>query len=129
MLSTALSTRALVRQQLPLRLSKDSEPLPDIAVVKPRSDDYIRSHPTGADCLLVIEISDSTLRYDRDVKTVLYAEAAVPETWILDLQGSRAHIFREPADGAYTEATATAFQLLAIAAFPGVDIDLARLHV
>ena len=64
----------VVRIQGPVRLGPRSEPQPDHAVLRPRADRYARSHPTAADVLLVVEVSDATLRFDREVKANLYAE-------------------------------------------------------
>ena len=74
-----------VRQQLPVTLS-DSEPEPDVAVVRGSVDDYRTRHPTGAECALVIEIADSSLEYDRTVKAAVYAAAGIPAYWIVNLQ-------------------------------------------
>jgi Uma2 family endonuclease len=123
-LATALETRAVVRQQLPLRLSEDSEPLPDVAVVKPRTDDYTMGHPTAADAWLVAEISESTLRYDRDVKTALYGAFDVPEVWVIDLAANQVHIYRSLLNAKYTVNETTAFGLLSLAALPDVQVDL-----
>jgi Uma2 family endonuclease len=68
LLSAAIGERGMVRVQLPLRLDDASEPQPDIAIVLPRSDYYEHRHPGGADTLLAIEISDTPLEFDRDVK-------------------------------------------------------------
>lgn len=124
-LSAALGARAMVRQQLPLRLNEDSEPLPDIAVVRPRSDHYTAGHPVAADVWLVIEIADSTLRYDRDIKTRVYARAGVPEVWIVDLRADRVHVYRSPSTDKYELTETVRLGRLALAAFAGVEIDLA----
>ena len=96
----------LVRSQLPLRLGEDAEPLPDIVAVKPRDDHYLRSHPTAGDALLVIEVSSTTLRFDRNVKVPMYARHGVPEIWVLDVGGQQIHRYRSPRDGVYA-ATST----------------------
>jgi Uma2 family endonuclease len=72
-----------------------SEPQPDLSLLTPRADHYRESHPTGLDTLLVVEVSDSTLRYDRDVKLPVYARHGVPEVWIVDLQNGCVHFHRE----------------------------------
>ncbi len=126
-LSTALMTRAVVRQQLPLRLSEHSEPLPDVAVVKPRADDYTMSHPTGADVWLLVEVSESTLRYDRDIKTALYAAFDVPEVWVIDLPAKQVHIYRSPVNAKYAVTETTALGRLSLAALSGAEVDLTLL--
>ena len=103
LLVDAVRGQALVRPQTPVRLSRSTEPEPDFALLKPRPDHYRNAHPAGADVLLVIEVSDSSLRYDLDVKVPLYAKHEVPEVWIVDLQGERVLVYRSLADGAYRE--------------------------
>jgi Uma2 family endonuclease len=94
---------ALVSIQAPVRLGLRSEPQPDLAILKPRADRYAGSHPTAADVLLLIEVSDATLRFDREVKAKLYAQHGVSELWIVDLNDHRVHVFREPVQGAYAD--------------------------
>jgi Uma2 family endonuclease len=89
----------LVRVQNPIRMSERSEPQPDIAVVKGRN--YMEAHPTAADVLLVVEVSDSTLEYDRDIKLGLYARHGIPEVWLLDVNARQNMVYREPSEGQY----------------------------
>jgi Uma2 family endonuclease len=124
----AVGTRAIVRQQLPLRLADDSEPLLDIAVVMPRTDRYRSSHPGPAEALLVVEISKSTLRYDRNVKVPLYARHGIPEVWIIDLETNQRHAYRSPRDGAYAVGEITPLAWASLVAVPGVDVDLTPLN-
>jgi Uma2 family endonuclease len=77
----ALGDRAVVRVQLPLALTEDSEPEPDLAIVPPGN--YRKAHPSQA--LLIVEVADSSLRKDRIVKAQLYAEAGIPEYWLINL--------------------------------------------
>jgi Uma2 family endonuclease len=90
-----VGTNRHVRIQLPLALTDDSEPEPDIAIVSGSIRDYRDAHPESA--LLLIEVSDSTLAFDRHVKASLYARAGVPEYWIVNLIESVVEIYREPA--------------------------------
>jgi Uma2 family endonuclease len=92
---------AAVRVQLPIRLGERSEPEPDLALVRPRTDDYASAHPGPADVLLVIEVAENTARYDRSVKAPLYARADLPEYWLVDLQRERVDAYSEPVDGRY----------------------------
>src|SRR5690606_26748569 len=80
----AAGDSAEVSSQLPVRLSLRSEPQPDFAVLKPRSGGY-RQHPTPSDVLLLVEVSDSTLRYDLGRRARLYANHLIPEYWVVDL--------------------------------------------
>jgi Uma2 family endonuclease len=100
-LSLALGERAFVAVQNPIRLDEGSEPQPDIAVLRPRADDYRSEHPTPADILLLIEVADSSLRLDRQVKLPLYARHGVPEVWIVDLAGGAVELCRGPGPGGY----------------------------
>jgi Uma2 family endonuclease len=97
----AVGTAALVRTQNPLRLADDSEPQPDLMLIRPKADYYRSAHPRPADVLLLIEVADSTLRLDREIKLPLYARHGVPEVWILDLDAERFEVYREPAAGGY----------------------------
>lgn len=87
---------ALVRTQGPVRLGPHSEPEPDIALLKRHVDRYVNSHPTADDVLLIIEVSDTTLRFDREVKARLYALHRIPEYWVIDLTNDRLHVHRDP---------------------------------
>ena len=127
LLLQALGPRAIVRQGLPVHLGDRSEPQPDIAVVAPRADRYRTRHPVAADVLLLVEISDSTLRFDRDVKVSLYARHGVAEVWVLDVQNSVVLGYREPSGGAYAVSTTDALGLRPLAALPEVTVDLAPL--
>ena len=102
-LSRKLPPEYYVRCQHPIRISRFSEPQPDIAIVRARSDDYILSHPCADEVLLIIEISDSSLAQDLETKRRLYAKAEIAEYWVLDIQGRELHVFLKPWDGDYTE--------------------------
>ena len=79
---------ALVNVQSPLRLDAYNEPEPDLMLLRPRADDYRASHPSAADVLLLVEVSETSLAYDRGVKLALYAKFGVPEVWIIDLRAA-----------------------------------------
>ena len=102
-LGGVVSKRALLRVQGPIWLDDYSEPLPDIALLRPRADYYRSAHPGPADVLLVIEVADSSLSYDREVKLPRYALAAVPEVWLVDLSGRRLLIHRRPEGGRWSD--------------------------
>jgi Uma2 family endonuclease len=99
----AVGAHALVSIQAPVRLDRFSEPQPDLALLAVRADKYWRSHPTAANVFLIVEVSDSTLRYDRETKVALYARHGIPEVWIVDLENRELHIFRSPAEGCYLD--------------------------
>jgi len=85
----------VVRGQLPLALSERDQPLPDVAVVEGNIRDFACAHPTRA--VLVVEVSEATLRLDRYTKASLYAWAGIPEYWIVNLMEGVLEVFREPA--------------------------------
>jgi len=87
-----------VRPQLPLTLSEFDMPFPDIAVVAGSPRDYLSQHPTTA--LLVVEVSEASLKTDREVKGSLYAKAGIPEYWIVNLKERVVEVYREPAEDA-----------------------------
>ena len=118
---------ALVAVQSPLRLDAYNEPEPDIMLLRPRADGYRESHPGAADVLLLVEVSESSLAYDRGVKLPLYARFGVPEVWIVDLIGLAVEVCREPREGAYASRDRLTNGLLTPALIPGVTIDVAAL--
>ncbi len=95
-LEACLGDHAIVFTQHPLQLAGDSEPQPDILVVKPPIDQYEERHPRPEDVLLVIEIASSTLQSDRTLKLELYAKAGIPESWIVNLHKPQLEIYRDP---------------------------------
>lgn len=97
LLVETLGRRAEVRAQLPFAASDDSEPEPDFAVVR-----EIRTDATPSQALLIIEVADSTLRYDQTIKADLYAESNVPEYWVVDLNARFVEVRTAPAQGKYT---------------------------
>lgn len=101
LLSEKLRGQARVRSQNPVRLSNLSEPEPDIAVVQLRADYYASAHPTPAEILLLIEVSDTTLAKDKHVKLPLYAADSVPEVWIVDLDRQQIEQHYSPGGGQY----------------------------
>ncbi|OCQ95520.1 hypothetical protein BCD67_09820 [Oscillatoriales cyanobacterium USR001] len=95
-LYTLIGKRAIVRGQEPIILPTNSEPEPDIIIARNRLDRYLSSHPEPADILLVIEISDSTLNYDRVTKLSLYAEYGITHYWIFNLVENQLEMHSEP---------------------------------
>ena len=94
LLTTTLLS-AIVSVQNPIVLS-DSEPEPDLALLVPRDDFYASSNPKACDVLLVIEVADSSLEYDREIKLPLYAQAGIQELWIVNLNESKVEVYRQP---------------------------------
>jgi Uma2 family endonuclease len=109
--------------QDPVQLSDYSEPVPDVVVLRPRGDFYAESHPTAADVLLLIEVSDTTLRYDQGTKVPLYAREGVPEVWVVDLNGQRLWVYREPSPTGYRiTQTLRRGDHLTLLAFPDLEV-------
>jgi Uma2 family endonuclease len=127
-LLAAVGEQALVSCQLPLRLSERSEPEPDLMLTRPQAGGYRDRHPGAADVVLLIEVSDSSLRYDRGVKLPLYARHGVPEVWIVDLENRLVRFYRRPGGDAYADITAS--ETPGLTALPGlaeVRVDLTGL--
>jgi Uma2 family endonuclease len=96
LLTRAVEDLAIVGAQTPIVLGEESEPQPDIVVLKPRDDYYRRSHPGPDDVLLLIEVADSSAHYDRSVKIPLYARYRIPEVWLIDLPHKRLEVYCHP---------------------------------
>jgi len=112
----------------PVRLDDLSEPQPDFAVLKPRDDDYRRATPRPDEVLLIIEVADSSLAYDRGVKRSLYARHRIPEFWIVNLAVGEVEVCREPVDGRYVSVSRVGRDgVLEPQLLPGVAIRVAVL--
>ena len=97
--------RYYVRNQNPVRLGDDTEPEPDVALLRRRPEGYGAAHPTPADVLLVIEVADSSLEYDRNIKAHIYGRSGVPETWVRNLPEDCIERFTEPGADGYARHT------------------------
>lgn len=95
-LKEAVGSEVIVSVQNPLELNEHSEPQPDIMLLRPRGDYYRNAHPKPDDVLLAIEVADTTLLYDRDVKLPLYAKVGIPEAWLVDLNARVLSVCRDP---------------------------------
>jgi Uma2 family endonuclease len=100
-LVTAVGDRAIVRVQGSVRLDLYHEPEPDLVLLEPRPDFYASGHPGPADILLIVEIAESSIDYDREVKARVYAERQVREYWLADLNDNVLTCYAAPARGAY----------------------------
>jgi Uma2 family endonuclease len=126
--SPRLAGRALVRVQSPIRLSDNSEPEPDIAILRLHDDFYATAHPLPADVLLVVEVADTSLRFDRDTKIPLYAASRIPEVWLVDLEASQVTVYCDPHAGGYRSVTVHEREAsIAPAAFPDVIVPCAQI--
>jgi len=93
---------ATFRSENPIRLSNHTEPEPDITLAKYSENDYEDNHPTAEDIYLLVEVSDSTLRYDQTKKARLYARHQIPVYWIVNLVKKQLEVYQNPIDGKYT---------------------------
>ena len=124
-LSYVLRGRARVRVQNSVRLDDYGLPDPDIAVVRLR-DDYHRDRPTAADVLLLVEVADTSLEFDREVKLARYAAAGIPEVWIANLRARQVEAHSDPVDGSYrSRRVVTANGRISPLAFPDVSLAVA----
>jgi Uma2 family endonuclease len=124
----AVRRSAVVAVQNPVDLEEHTEVQPDVAVLRVRADLYGISHPRPRDVLLIIEVADTTVRYDLDIKLPLYARAGVPEVWIVDLEVGVLRLFRHPAGGNYQEKQELGgVGAVAIPHLPPATIDLSGL--
>src|SRR5688572_12317195 len=97
----ALGDRALLSILNPMQARPRHQPQPDVMLLRPRADDYSESHPTAADVLLMIEVAETSLSYDRTTKSAIYAQAGIPEYWIFNLLDATLIVLRDPVDGEY----------------------------
>ncbi|NJK69741.1 MAG: Uma2 family endonuclease [Microcoleus sp. SU_5_3] len=116
---------AWVRVQDPIALDNSSEPEPDIAVVIIDPFDYATHHPTPSEIYLIIEVADSSLAYDREVKAQIYARSGIADYWVLNVCDRQLHVFREPtADGYQSEVVMGENESISPLQFPAVNIAI-----
>lgn len=128
LLNRRLGEQALIRVQNPLNLGERSEPQPDIAIVRLRADYYETGHPQPQDVLLLVEVADTTLEFDRSIKTSLYASVGITEVWLVDLSNLAIEIYQEPsADGYKSVQKFQENQTISAQAFPGINFDLVEI--
>ena len=96
-----LGDRTIIWTQNPILLSNYLQPQPDLAILKWRDDFYAEALPTPNDILLIIEVADSTIAYDRDVKSPLYAANVIPEMWLFDVNKRVVEGYSQPSASGY----------------------------
>lgn len=127
-LGAQLAGRALVRVQNPLVESDDSEPQPDLMLLAHRDDHYDFGHPRPQDVLLLVEVADSSIGFDRHTKLPFYAGAGIREVWIVNLQADLVEAYTEPeADGYRVSRRHRPGDRLAPAALPDLQLEVAQL--
>lgn len=117
--------RAIVGVQNPIQLSEYSEPQPDVTLLAPHPDFYAQGHPQPADILLVVEVADASLAYDREVKGRLYAQAGIGEYWLVNLEEGWVEIYRDPSERGYRLARrALPGETIHLLAFPDTAVEV-----
>jgi Uma2 family endonuclease len=120
-----IQRRAIVRCQDPISLPNNSEPEPDIVIARLRSDEYVNTHPSPEDIILVIEVADSSIKFDRDTKAPLYAAAGISEYWIVNLIDNRLEIYRQPEGSIYASIQiVTPPQTIVLPQFPEIVVQI-----
>lgn len=111
--------------QNPLAISQKDEFYPDIVLLRRRGDGYADTIPEAKDAVLVIEVADTTLEYDRTVKLPRYADAGVPEVWIVDLQENRIWVYQKPLERDYgTVFEASAGEVLTVSGVADFEVNV-----
>ena len=127
LLHMPLHGRIVFSAQGPTRLSDVSEPQPDVMLLKWREDYYEGGHPRPSDVLLLIEVSDTSLHYDRNKKLSAYARAGIPEVWIVSREDRHIESYSEPSEGTYSKVKHTVpTETIAPQAFPDVALEVGR---
>ncbi|MBM0745437.1 Uma2 family endonuclease (plasmid) [Phormidium sp. CLA17] len=121
-LTEVLGSRAKVRQDSPITLPNDSEPEPDIAIVQRLGREYRSHHPYPENIFWLIEYAESSLEKDLDVKSKIYAEAGIPEYWVVNLKAMQLIVFRDPQNGAYASQQTLISGTINPLAFPDLAI-------
>ncbi|MGH8507327.1 MAG: Uma2 family endonuclease [Gammaproteobacteria bacterium] len=128
LLERSAGDQAIIWVQNPVVLNDHSEPEPDICLLRPRRDFYASAHPHPADVLLIIEVADTSLAYDRDVKLPLYARQGIPEAWIVELENKCVHVFTDATSTGYQETQTLANPAVRkLEALPDCPVDLSGL--
>jgi Uma2 family endonuclease len=94
--------QATLGVQDPIQLTERTEPQPDVVLLQPRADYYATAHPIPSEVLLLVEVSDSTVDYDRDVKVSIYSRSGIQEVWLIDLVENCLEVYRQPGPNGYS---------------------------
>lgn len=97
-------SNAIISVQDPVQLNDYSEPEPDVAALKPKENYYADRHPTPDDVLLIVEVADTSVEYDRSLKLPLYARAGILEVWLVNLPADVIEVYARPAGSSYQNA-------------------------
>ena len=130
LLVLAVGDLGVVSVQNPVSLPPHSEPQPDVAILRPRTGDDVFAVPGAEDVLLLIEVADTTLAYDRTVKLPLYAKCGIPESWIVNLQLRCIEVYREPMADGYAKRSEIEFHgSVTPLALPKISVAVADVFV
>ncbi|OWY65643.1 hypothetical protein B7486_40980 [cyanobacterium TDX16] len=122
-----LLDKADIRVQLPITLRPNSEPEPDIAVVRINSREYIDAHPTADDIFLLVEVADRSLNSDRTSKARIYAQVKIAEYWIVDVNARQVYILRGPGEETYQQETILSEDAkLPLLALPEIEVEVKK---
>jgi Uma2 family endonuclease len=130
-----IAGKATLRCQDPITLPSRSEPEPDFVIVQKRVDNYLSAHPTPADVLLLIEIADSTLKYDQETKLSVYAEAEILDYWLFNLVNNYLEAYSEPYQdlqgnfGYRVKRIVLPNQTIVLPCFPDLSLDLSKVFL
>jgi Uma2 family endonuclease len=116
---------AILDVQNPIQLTERTEPQPDLVLLQPRADYYETAHPVPSEVLLLVEVSDSTVNFDRDVKVPNYARSGIQEVWLWDLEVNCLEVYREPTANGYTSMQKfEREEMVAPLAFPEFEVSV-----
>jgi Uma2 family endonuclease len=126
--AASFGERVCIGIQDPIRLA-ESEPEPDVSLLKPRSDDYAKSHPKPDEVLLLVEVADASLEFDRSIKSGVYAQNGIAEYWIVNLINRKLEVRRCPQpNGKYAEVQSLSIQdTVNLSAFPAIPFQVSEL--
>jgi Uma2 family endonuclease len=125
-LGRSVEDEAIVWVQNPVQISDFSEPLPDVTLLKRRDDFYAHANPQPEDVLLIIEVADSSVEFDRGIKVPLYADASIPEVWLVNLPKGTIEVYTQPVGDKYQEIRIVKRgESLAAKSIPSLMIDAA----
>lgn len=128
LLSNALGKQVILSVQNPVQLSEDNLPQPDVAIFRFQEEFYSEQHAKPEDILLIIEVADTSLRYDQRVKSKLYGTAGIADYWIVNLPERQIEVYREPRPNGYRTVTTYApGETLSPLAFPDVVLQVEQI--
>lgn len=124
-LGRSINGNAIVWVQNPVQVNDYSEPLPDVALLKRRADFYAQANPQPADVLLIVEVADSSVEYDHEIKIPLYAAVGIVEVWLVNITKEIIEVYRQPVNGIYQEVgLVRRGESIAVQSLPNAKVDV-----